>query len=330
MGARLLKRSSYAFLFLFLSACQNEVGFGVLPQSEKFNQKISYNNKVDFLWIIDNSSSMTDKQIKLSNQLPATIDALNALKLDYHMAFITTDVRDKTFPSDTEGSGGKFIGEPKFLTQDSSNFLSEVQARIVQGSLGSNLERGLLSLERVFADSYLSNEGQGFFREDALLVINVLSDEDDKSNKTADYYLNFLNQIKPLGAGQPGGWLLNFIGVLDINGTCASNGYPDPGYIYMDLASWSGGRSDNICSDSLVGAVSGIRERIEQILTDYPLESAPDLTTLRVYINDGLVPQSSVNGWTYESSLNVIRFYGTYVPAADSDIRVDYTPNGAR
>ncbi len=318
-----------AFL-LFLNACQNAVNFGVDPQTDKFGQKVAYNNKVDFVWIIDNSSSMTDKQMKLSQQLPGVINTLNSLKLDYHMVFITTDVRDKTSPSDVEGSGGKFIGDPKFLTKDSQNLLSEVQDRVVQGSLGSNLERGLLSLERVFSKTYLSTEGRGFFREDALLVINVLSDEDDKSNNTSDYYRNFLNQLKPLGAGQPGGWILNFIGVLNLSGSCSANGYPDPGYIFMDLASWSGGKSENICSNTLVEAVSGIRERIIEILTDYTLAQKPNISTIRVFVNGLTIPENSINGWTYVESSNVIRFHGSAVPPADSEVIVDYTPSGAR
>lgn len=322
--------SFYGVMGFSLLACQNEVGFGVDQQSEKFNQKIAYNNKVDFLWIIDNSSSMTDKQNKLSEQLPGMLAVLDDLKLDYHMAFITTDIRDKVLPTDDVGNGGQFIGSPKFLGSDTPNLLAEIQKRIIQGSTGSPLERGLMSLERAFSPNYLATDGKGFLRSEALLVINVLSDENDKSNKASSYYLDFLNKTKPLGAGQPGGWLLNYIGVLDLKGNCSSNGYPDPGYIFMDLASWSGGKSENICSQSLIEAVSSIRERIEQILTDYPLSTVPNPASIVVNINGVKVEESSVNGWKYISDINVIRFYGTAVPAADADILVDYDPAGSR
>ncbi len=46
---------------------------------------------------------------------------------------------------------------------------------MIVGEAGSNNERGLESMQTVLSSSYLSNEGRGFLRNDALLVVIALS-----------------------------------------------------------------------------------------------------------------------------------------------------------
>ncbi|MEN0060007.1 MAG: hypothetical protein AAGB31_14295, partial [Bdellovibrio sp.] len=158
-----------------LTACSQEVAFDLPQTNNTFEGNVSYNNKVDILWIVDNSSSMLQPQRNLSNQIPSLVSKLNQLKMDYHMAVVTTSM------GGTNPDGGKFIGSPKYVTSTTPNLVSTLTSRMVIGEAGSNNERGLESMATALSASYLANEGKGFFREDALLVVIALSDEDDKS-----------------------------------------------------------------------------------------------------------------------------------------------------
>ncbi|MFZ4404689.1 MAG: hypothetical protein ACOYOK_11360 [Pseudobdellovibrionaceae bacterium] len=308
---------------LVLGACAQGVKFGLQATSEDFAQNITYNNKVDFVWLVDNSQSMAKHQQTLNTQIPDLVSKLNAMKLDYHMVVITSSMG-------AGGDGGQFVGNPKVLTNTTADLTNILKQRIAVGEAGSNLERGMYSLETVLSNNYLNNQGSGFLREEALLVVNVLSDEDDQSGRNASYYEAMLDELKPAQYNNQKNWMLNFVGVLSptaATGVCTTfNAYSDPGDLFIALANLSGGVQESICTTTLTSAVSNIRLRILQILTDFRLSSKPLLSSVRVKINGKVIPQSQTDGWYYIESLNVIRFYGTAVPAADAVIAVDFTP----
>lgn len=309
---------------LVVVGCSNgNYSFDLDSKSDKFDQNITYNNKVDILWIVDNSTSMLKHQQSLSAQIPDLVAKLNSLKMDYNMAVVTTSL------GGDNPDGGRFIGTPKFVNSRTPNLVNDLTSRMIVGEAGSNNERGLESMERVFSSSYLANEGKGFFRNDALLVVIALSDEDDhsKSNSAAavTYYKNLLDSIKTPWVDGTRSWVFNFIGVLSLTSGCKTfNDYAEAGASYIGLADESGGVKESICSTNLSSAVSNIRSRIYQILTDFKLSTVPDISTIVVKINGAVIPRSSVNGWDYISSINAVRFYGTAVPAADASISVDF------
>lgn len=315
-------------LSLGLMACSQGVKFDLPPAQDNFAQSVSYNNKVDILWIVDNSASMLKHQQNLSAQVPDLIAKLNSLKMDYHMAVVTSSM------GGSSPDGGKFIGLPKFVTAQTPDLVNNFKNRMIVGEAGSNLERGLESMEDALSSSYLSNEGKGFFRDDALLVVIALSDEDDFSKSSSSegisHYTSFLDSAKLPWVDGSRSWVFNFIGVLSLTSQCKTfNDFASPGLSYMGLADVSGGVKESICSTNLSTAVSNIRARIYQILTDFKLSKVPVLDSIVVTINGELIPRSTLNGWDYIESANIIRFYGAAVPAADASIKVDFKPRDA-
>jgi hypothetical protein len=317
----LLLIASSALLF----SCSNGTSFGVGEQNQAFDSSIKMNNQVDIIWVVDDSSSMQVHQQALASQIGSMVDKLNSLKMDYRMVITTTSVGNGF-------KGGTYVGSPAILSNSTSDLASVLQSRLVVGEGGSDLEQGIQSLDNLLSSDYIAGDGQGFHRDQALLLINILSDEDDQSpgtNASAEQTLeNRLNALKKPFRPNVGGWLVNFIGRID---TSCPNQFGDSpiGTRYMDLATASGGNSYSICGTSLANAVSGLQARVLEIITDYPLASEPDLSTVKVYQNDVLVPRSTTNGWDYIPSLKVIRFYGTYVPSTDVKVVVDYTPASA-
>jgi hypothetical protein len=326
-SARLLLGGMAVIFAALQTACSNGAAssFNVDQSSQNFGQKILYNNKVDIVWIVDNSSSMQQHQTRLSQQIPILVSALQNLKMDYHMVAITTSMG-------ADGTGGQFLGAPAVLTSTTPNLQSLLASRILQGETGSNLERGFLSLETALSPAYLANQGAGFLREDALLTVINLSDEDDKSTESAATIANFLDKLKPAVTSGRKSWIFNFIGVLDSSSQCRTfNDYSEPGLKMMQLVDISGGTKESICSSNLAGAVSNIKARIVQILTDFYLADQPIEATIRVVVNGQLIEKSTTNGWSYfqDGSKFVVRFNGTAIPPADADIHITYTATEA-
>lgn len=321
MTAVLMASAAWAMI-----GCSDKVNFNLPPATENFAQNVTYNNKVDILWVVDNSSSMLKHQQNLSAQVPELVQTLNSLKMDYHMAVVTTSM------GGVSPDGGKFIGNPKFVTSATPDLVNTLKNRMIVGEAGSNNERGLESMAASLSTSYLSNEGRGFFRDDALLVVIALSDEDDKSavSSPAKYYTNFLDGIKTPWVDGSRSWVFNFIGVLPTSTNCKTfNDYSEAGLTFIDMVKTSGGVQESICSTNLSSAVGNIRARIYQILTDFKLSKLPVIESITVTINGNTIPRSNVNGWDYIESLNVVRFYGSAVPSADSSIKVDFNPREA-
>src|SRR5207253_1061447 len=145
------------------------------------------------------------------------------------------------------------------------------------------------------------------------------------------YYANLLDKLKPATTNGRKSWIFNFIGVLENSSVCRTfNDYSEVGLTMMQLADLSGGNKESLCSTNLSTAVTNIKARIIQILTDFYLKSHPVKATLKIAVNGVIVPESSTNGWTYieDGTKYIIQFHGDAIPAADADIRVDYTPSG--
>lgn len=316
------------------TGCNNTPTNFALPSAEQtFGQIISYNNKVDILFVIDNSKSMLQHQNKLAAKIPDMITTLNSLKMDYHVAVTST-----TMASDSSRypMTRQILGTPKFLTQQNINLLSD---RLIVGESGSDLERGLDALAFV-TGSYSNASAPGFMRKDALMAVIFLGEEDDQSSEfgggSTNDFVNYMNTLKP--AFKEGGraWIANYIGTLTNQACDNLGGYVSIGTNYLRLVTASNGIKESICNSDLSRAVSNIKSRIVGQLTQFYFKSAPSKASLTVSVGGKSIFEDAVNGWTLESEINqfntvvyFIRFHGTAIPKADENVKVDYLPIGA-
>jgi hypothetical protein len=322
-----MKKVLFSVIFLGLSTvgCSNQQ-FVIPPAEQSFPQTVTYNNKVDVLVMIDNSLSMDLYQNRLAAQAGSMIDTLNSYSMDYQIAVVTSDII-------SGGNGGRFVGSsPLFLTSATPNLKTLLQARIKAGTNGHDVEQGMASIKKVLSPSYLAGEGKGFLREDALLAMIALTSEDDNSVGNVNDDISFFNQLKPPGKTSKQNWVLNFIGVDDLDSVCSSSAtsdYKEPGVRWIELAKHSGGKIESICESSLGVAANNIRARIVQIMTDFYLDREPLLESLSVTINGVKVPKDDSNGWQYFPEGNYIRFNGSSVPKATDRINISYKPASA-
>lgn len=333
-----MKKCVLAFAALNFVACSQGTQFGLSSTGVNFAQAATYNNKVDMILIMDNSTGMENIPVAGQGHLsdvataaPSFVNALMAQGLDLHVAVITTTM------GGSNPTGGVFLNG--YVTNATPNLAGNLVGQIsaIQAN-GSDLARGLDSLVQVLSPNYLSGPGAGFLRSDALLAVVTFSDQDDHSvslGGTEAAYSGFLDQLKGTFADGSRKWTMNYIGILSLQGTCVSTGgpvagYKEPGVRWMDLSTLSGGIQDTICSTNLAPEVANIHSRIVQILSDYYLGTqTPNLSTVVVKVNGTLIPQDPTNGWQYLAATNSIRFYGTSIPSATDSISITFTPSGA-
>lgn len=321
-------------MILFLQIGCSQYKYDLPPDQQSFAQEVTFSNKVDIIMVIDNSSSMDVYQNKLSNEAVGMIDQLNASGMDYNIAVITTDMS-------SFGTGGVFLGAPKFLTKSTANLKSVLTQRIKQGSGGNSQEQGLNSLMKVLSSNYLNGEGREFLRTDALLAVITLSNEDDHSTNgvggtpiATQTIKDYIDKLKPpFGKANARSWMLNFIGVTEKDSICQTSPdgiYKEQGDKWLDLAKYSTGSISSICETSLASSVQNIQKRIINFLTDFYIDREPVVESIVVRLNGVVVPKNATNGWDYLTNEKKIRFYGSYIPKASDRLTVDFTPKAAK
>jgi len=326
----------FAIQFLInLSSCSNRATSFSLPSEQGgFSGQVFYNNKVDILFVVDNSKSMLQYQQRLSARVGDMVSALNTLKMDYRVAVTTsTMAKDSTAYPITR----KIVGTPAYLTSANINLLTD---RIIVGESGSDLERSLDAMAYVTSVGYLNSIGSDFMRTDALFAVVFISDELDQSsefgNPNSNDFLNYLNARKPAFESGARAWIANYIGILT-NKSCDNlGGYVAIGTQFINLVNASNGVKSSICNADLTAAVSNIKARIIDQITAYRFKDIPNKATILVTIGGRAVFEDTVNGWSLVTEVGSngktiysLKFNGSSIPAANEFVDVKYTPAGA-
>ncbi|MCB9667612.1 MAG: hypothetical protein H6715_05805 [Myxococcales bacterium] len=188
-------------------------------------------NKVDLLFVVDNSLSMSDEQVELANKLKRMIDVLSTGDLepdddqvvqsftpveDLHVGVISTDMGgggscselgdDGVLRTNPAGGAGCDPNYPAFLsfscndtgecTPTQAKLSQDVSCMVQLGTAGCNNEQQLESVLKALSNpeteepiTFLTGEGHGgtggvnagFLRDNTVLAVIVLTDEDDCS-----------------------------------------------------------------------------------------------------------------------------------------------------
>jgi hypothetical protein len=176
--------------------------------------------KVDLLFVIDNSGSMKDEQSNLVGSVPAFIEAIQVQLADtagYHIGVISTDAYEYNVGCEEqegamivatggEGSSDKICGPfaegHTYMTEmDDLDVAFTCAAQL--GIDGDGDERGMQTMQAALSDP-MNQPGDcndGFLRDDALLVIVVITDEED------DHEIEGCDQdALPGSDGEPADW----------------------------------------------------------------------------------------------------------------------------
>lgn len=199
--------------------------------------------EVDMLFMVDNSGSMLEEQAKLRRNIPALISSLRALPgglPNLHLGIVSSDVGagNLTLSGNPacsrpggdsgrfqvkagcglDGTQGNFLISLNNDTQHNfTGALEDVFSCLADlGARGCGFEHPLQSIRVALAEKY-TPENSGFLRGGALLVIVMLTDEDDCSGTpNSDLFVDTSFE------GQSGSLRCNIAGHL-------CNGAPPPG-----------------------------------------------------------------------------------------------------
>lgn len=281
-------------------------------------------NKVDILWVVDDSGSMSEEQNSLSQNFQSFITFADSLGADYQVAVTTTEINDA--PS---GKIWACNGFNKIIRSSDANRVAAFQcaANVTSPPGGNNrpnpggsdeAEAGLRAARIALEPPVRDADNAGFLRSDARLAVIIVSDEEDQSPGAVPLYVDFFRNIKGFRNPQ-----LTTVSAIsgDVPNGCAT---AEAGQRYFDAVGQLGGQFESICSASWGPMLQRIGLGVFTLRSSWSLSRNADPGTITVRVNGMPVPQGMPNGWTFDPMTNSILFNGTSVPAAGTTVDVSY------
>lgn len=284
--------SIYASVVLKITDTGNVLskGTSMAAGSDSFVALASGGGLADFLFVVDNSGSMSAEQAALSQAADAFIDAVGSSGLDYYMGVITTDSKR------LRGNG---------FTLDPDQFKIDVKP----GTSGSGRESGIFFSELALDAVNGTVINAGYPRENASLSIIFLSDEPNqyRGSPSFDPQNNlFLDRS------------YNVFAIINDDSRISGQ--------YDDLANaTNAGFTADIDDTTLFPVImNNIAQAAGGSSSSFVLTQTAVSSTIEVKVDGLVITSSSINGWTYSASSNSIVFHGDAAPIEGANVAVSY------
>ncbi len=334
----------FLFYLFFTSGCGNETdSFSTLSAFDAFSQNATYTQqKIDVLWVIDNSNSMRSSQESVAENFNRFISQFLARNYDFQMAVTTTEAyrelfEDGDFSSFRDGTDNTSHTGIPIVSQTTLNVEETFITNILQGDGGHGDERAFLSFKMALNNVINS----GFIRHDAFLAVIIVSDEDDFSHLNANSiqdpnntsldpvssYVDFLKELKK-EAPFKNYYSVSAIAVFDEDCLSQVNDFwtgRKIAYRYTELIELTNGSKASLCSN-FGDNLEMISDSIVELSSMFALDREPFVETIKVYVNGNEILPDSINGWTYNEENNSILFHGESIPPDGANISIRFEP----
>lgn len=238
--------------------------------------------EVDILLVVDNSCSMQDEQEELSEGFDRFVEYFELADVDYHIGVTTTDMEeDRGVLNDAGGYS--------FITPETPDPDEVFRENVQVGIDGWFFEKGLASSAHALSENLAEGANAGFLRDDALLSVIFISDEEDASPYGVNSYINYFLNRKDSNRRDA----FNASALVGVDpetlepaacGQNASN--PNAGaaaaFRYEDVARQTGGVVASICSAEFADIVSEMGLAASRLLFEFWLERRPRIESLEM------------------------------------------------
>ncbi|MCB0356697.1 MAG: VWA domain-containing protein [Bdellovibrionales bacterium] len=270
--------------------------------------KFTEGPKLDILFVVDNSGSMSNHQQSFIYNMAEVINKLENLPLDFQAGVITTD--NKQTP-------GKIIGS--LVNKSTPHWQNKLKQNLLVGTNGDYMENFFKVTLDALTSPLIDTDNKGVLRPDSYLSIVFISDGDATSAEDLiplEFVYRLNSEVRPLGK-----ILLNAFVIKNVNRyNCA----PDDSLegigaakILEAIRLVNQGRAYELCDDNIKSNIDSLSETmIPNVSFDYkPTENLENITligtvdsdTIEVTFGNQNLPNDNDKGWTFDANTNQIR-----------------------
>lgn len=330
------------------------LGNGLVDETVEEKFVASGRPRIDLLWCIDNSGSMADDQASLAGNFPLFINYAVNLKADFQIGVISSEINEaaKTDSGDYNYPGVLFNkkGTPKIIANNpplnptpnyqpvlstSQEIIDAFRKNALIGECCSDEAEACFEAAKMALSPPIINDPQknmGFLRDQAKLYIIMVSDEDDQSPGSVDYYADFFKQIKSGATSK----LLSLSIVVGLDKDGDINNLPDPmrcpgsssesaGVRYLNMFKKIGnGIAASICNKNWGPLMSKLGFDVFDTKNQFFLSNSPDESSIEVYVGARKIDKDPQNGYSYDAESNSIIFGPNMNISDGSEVRVIY------
>ena len=316
----------FLFLLLFLSGLSscgdkktNYLYHDVLPLEEKDNSiyPLSYLNtdkRIDVLMVMDNSQSMEN----IHNNVIANAELffeqfVGREYVDWKLGIVSTNVSDAPYLGFDRPFSSSLIDpdDPASLAKAIHTFSAAIRKL---GINGSTYEYVFHNAKRAL-DNYGANSTNPFLRRNAHLVVIMISDEPEQSEREYGALYRAANFYEHITQYIEGDKVLRFYGALEFRDLqdCGM-GQSYAGSPFQEIIDLSDGMIISACSPKFGVELAKIGRDIVSIIGNPSLllKRRPKVETLEIYYKGKLLePEKEEDGgfWFYDEEVNTINFY---------------------
>ena len=280
----------------------------------KLDRFLKDSNKIDILFVIDNSGSMSSIQENVASNAEVFMRqfALNSL-LDWKIGIVSTDSTEAPYLGFKTPFSSKLVDIADPLTFDRvvSTFASTVRSL---GTNGSASEYVFYNAIRAF-DEWNGTITPTFLRSGAHLAVIMITDEPEQSlNQYGSLYTvnNMLNNLTMRLASRS---ILRFYGAFKLKGLADCTSYDDfQGSPYDEIIEATAGLAISACINDFGIQLARIGEDILTFAKTprIALKNRPVIDSIElIYRGEPLKPGRPEDGgiWYYDYETNTINFY---------------------
>ena len=256
----------------------------------------------DFLFVVDNSGSMSSYQTAVQTAAEEFGNALEGSNIDFNIGIVSTDSQTLV--------GGGII----------DNNITEFENNVILGTSGSGTETGIWFAEQALSSITLGDSADGSMtqvahpRVGASMSVILLSDEPSQYTYNSGGTEFDVNNNLFVDRGY------NFYSIANLG---------DDGQ-YIDLSDATNSSYVSISDTSVFGNImSIIAANAGAVTNGYKLadDRYVNAASINVYVDGNLVVNDAINGWIFHEGSRTITFHGTEVPAEAATIEVVYQYN---
>lgn len=278
---------------------------------------------VDVLFVVDDSCSMLEEQVRLKEAIDELLVGLDVTGADYQIAVTAAEEESRSPGWPRQCPPHPYVIADEYADPATREHALGCAVRIGNSNHDRQAALGAATkaLHRSVDPAASVNPLPGFLRPEADLAVVVVSDEEDQSKASNNAVRDFLWSVK--GSYRPDRVAVHAL-AGDPSSACMDDPWLTPSERYRAITRETGGTFQDICTTDFVPLLDNLRASIFEPKHRFDLSRRPDPASLQVFVDGTPIPVDGTDGYLFDTNTNAVILNGSARPSPGVAITILY------